>query len=531
MREISIASQVNLEKSYVRMLMKVIKGVAKRRFCRETTRNHYHAWRHRTENRTARSVLQRAFRLLFKITTRQVQAVLENWAWEAGHTRTLDRKCHLFAMGQAWGEQTMKNTCTSSRNLFGASAGLAVPRLRRLLVHLVTWKAEAWTKQDLWRHRILQRFLAHKVLSAWANTMLESSCIRHNITRRLVSKVYTAGQELVREALVEWHCGAKQEQKQRRQHAVAVLRCSTRSAYVLQQQGFAVLQNAARGSVVNRKAAMRVVRTLMHASMVHYIHAWIEHSNTSKIQQQQEMRCKRILQRLLWLGEKQSFVRWTEYTSAARENAQKIVLSSKLLARVMMSGATLCWNLWMEYRAVLKTQQQQEMRGNKILRRLLRLGEKQSFMRWTEYTSGVRRKAQKIVLSSKVLARIMMQRATLCWDLWMDHLAILNRQRQQDMRGNTILQRILYLGAKQTFLRWTLYTLEARWKAQKIVLSSKVLARIMLQGGRQSFVSWKYYCVEAKSMNKSMKRAKKIYQVIMHTLTHSRLAIIALVHE
>lgn len=213
MREISIASQINLEKSYVKMLMKVMKGVARRRFFRETTRNHYHAWRRRTDNTKSRFVLQRAFRLLLKVTTRHVQTVLESWAWEAGHTRTFDRKCHVFAMRRAWAEQTTTITSSSSRNLLGASAGRAVPRLRRLRVHLAAWKGEAWTQQDQWRQRILQRFLAHRVLSAWGNKTFENSCIRHTVTRRLVSKMHTAGQERMREAFVEWHREAKREQK------------------------------------------------------------------------------------------------------------------------------------------------------------------------------------------------------------------------------------------------------------------------------------------------------------------------------
>ena len=51
---------------------------------------------------------------------------------EAGHTRALDRKCHVLALGSAWVEQTATITSSVRRPLHGASAGRAVPRLRRL---------------------------------------------------------------------------------------------------------------------------------------------------------------------------------------------------------------------------------------------------------------------------------------------------------------------------------------------------------------------------------------------------------------
>ena len=130
MREISIASQISLEKSYVKMLMKAMKGVAQRRFERETMRNHYHAWRHKKDNKKNRAVLQRAFRLLLKVTTRRLQTIFENWAWEAGRTRSLDRKCHLLATGRSWPEEVHTITSSASRNLRATATGAARPRPR-----------------------------------------------------------------------------------------------------------------------------------------------------------------------------------------------------------------------------------------------------------------------------------------------------------------------------------------------------------------------------------------------------------------
>ena len=114
MREFSIVEKVNLEKSYVRILMKVLKGMADRQFARRMQHCHYHKWRQKTENRILRPVLQRAFRLLLKITMHQLRTMFVNWSWEAERKRCLDRMCHLFATGEARPEQVMDITSSSS---------------------------------------------------------------------------------------------------------------------------------------------------------------------------------------------------------------------------------------------------------------------------------------------------------------------------------------------------------------------------------------------------------------------------------
>jgi len=305
MREITVASQIHLEKRYVKVLMKVLKGVAHRRFVRDSMRNHYHAWRHRTERKRSRAVLQRVFRLLLKVTVRRLHIIFDNWAWEAGHTRGLDRKCHVLALGSTWVEQTATITSSVRQTLQGGSAGRAVPRLRRLRSTLEMWKASSWTKHDAWRHRLLGRSLAHKVIGAWSNKVLDHRRIRHTVTLRLVSKLHTFGQELAREALLEWaHNHARRRQSRRA--VVSVVRMlkkqfkkhcfqmwaseaherrttliklkrmwekSDRQRFALAFHGFHLVTRHHRK---RRRAVVSVVRMLIKARVVRCMARWVE---------------------------------------------------------------------------------------------------------------------------------------------------------------------------------------------------------------------------------------------------------------
>ena len=325
MREITVASQIHLEKRYVKVLMKVLKGVAHRRFQRDSMRKHYHAWRHRTERKQSRAVLQRVFRLLLKVTVRRLHIIFDNWAWEAGHTRGLDRKCHVLALGSTWVEQTATITSSVRQTLQGASAGRAVPRLRRLRASLEVWKASSWTKHDAWRQRLLGRSLAHKVIRAWRNKVLDHRCIRHTVTLRLVAKLHTFGQELAREALLEWaHNHARRRQSRRA--VVSVVRMLTKASMVrcmARWVEWVCDQDVKRRDVIK---ASKFLRRVLVCQNRQYFHLWEQVASDSKAQMQLELAANKYLQALQGkrqCNKKHCFQMWASETHKRRTTLVK----------------------------------------------------------------------------------------------------------------------------------------------------------------------------------------------------------------
>ena len=370
MREITVASQIHLEKRYVKVIMKVLKGVAHRRFERDSMRNHYHAWRHRTERKQSRTVLQRVFRLLLKVTVRRLHIIFDNWAWEAGHTRGLDRKCHVLALGSTWVEQTATITSAVRQTLQGASAGRAVPRLRRLRASLEVWKARSWTKHDAWRHRLLGRFLAHKVIRAWRNKVLDHLRIRRTVTLRLVSKLHTFGQELAREALLEWAHNHAQRRQSRRA-VVSVVRMLIKATMVrcmARWVEWVCDQDVKRRDLIN---ASKILRRMLVCQKRQHFHLWEQVASDSKAQMQLELAANKYVQALLFNTKREHCSRWMEWVKGKAAEKRDLKKTDGFLRRVlgmlMKISMVRCFQLWQQLVSENMAQMQLELSANKYV--------------------------------------------------------------------------------------------------------------------------------------------------------------------
>ena len=402
MREISIASQMNLEKSYVKAIFKVLKGVAHRRCARDMRKSHLHAWRIRTENSRARATMQRAFRLLLKITTRKLLVLFENWAWEAGRMRRLDRLCHLHATGTA-----TKTEQQISRSLLRTSAGRAVPRLRRLGLYLAVWKNEAWTRQDAWSRRILQRFLKHRVVAQWNRKTVEASCIRRKITCRLVSRLHTAGQDAMRRFLEKW--ARLREEKMAR--LLMVCRAKRKTCAKLSNLAFDELLKTASDSRMSRKFVIHVVRVLMKTIVSRCVEDWRDRVYLQQTQRVSLEIAGKIRQRCLSSTMRVCLDAWVDACLVAREMVAKNLRASIIVRRHLMHGIRNCWSTWVQFRA---GKHRVKRKVGKILMNLVL----RCFSAWLDFVEIHRHDMQKRLKAEKVTRRILFHNMVVCYWIW-----------------------------------------------------------------------------------------------------------------
>ena len=349
---ISIASQLAVEKSVVKMLMKVVKGMAQRRFEREALRSAYRTWRAKAKRLRERALLQGAFRLLLKITTRKIAVLWENWAWEAGHARALARKCWVFAIGRTW-HQSQSIASEDSRCQIGQDVGVRarqarISNLRRLQRHLAAWWLEACRDEarDSWRLWLVSRGNKHRVLRAWLNTAVspsetinnarlivystltrippsvtslaqnEARCVRKSALNRLGWRQHRENMTLQRYVFLEWYAHTKAEEARIRQQAEeeeAIAKC---------QQAAAEAQTK-REMRMELRANARAIHISMHRNRPKIFGAWTAWIRQRQKERQLELRARRRVARLLMHRTMPCYLgAWTEWVEGRRVERQ-----------------------------------------------------------------------------------------------------------------------------------------------------------------------------------------------------------------
>ena len=381
---ISIASQLAVEKSVVKMLMKVVKGMAQRRFEREALRSAYRTWRAKAKRLRERALLQGAFRLLLKITTRKIAVLWENWAWEAGHARALARKCWVFAIGRTWHQSQSIASEDSRREIrqdVGGRAGQArISNLRRLQRHLAAWWLEACRDEarDSWRRWLVSRGTKHRVIRAWRNTavspsetindarrivysalirrhpsvtsfaQIEARCVRKSALNRLVWRQHYENMTLQRYVVLEWYAQAKAEEARIRQQA------EEEEAIAKRRQAAAEAQTK-REMQMELRASTRAIHISLHRNRPKHFDAWSEWVRQRQIERQLELRARRrVLQVLMHRTMPCYLGAWTEWVEGRRAERQLELRARRRMLQVLMHRTMPCylgaWTEWVEGR-------------------------------------------------------------------------------------------------------------------------------------------------------------------------------------